>query len=112
MANDGVVIPQTADISGDGAMYMKGEEPSLLMLELYAAAEEQGYVKIRLDRAWNPELTGQPWFELGYVYGEVSVRWSHRKSNILFRHRNAEAVETFLQYLADNADFAVLEVRS
>lgn len=107
MSEEGVVVPRSADVGGDGAMYMKGDEGSELMSALYALAADRGYEKVRLDRAMDSESGA--WFELGYVYGEVSVRWSHRARNTLFRRNDDLSRAEFLTFLQDNRDFATME---
>jgi hypothetical protein len=103
---NGVVIPKSADVGGDGPMklFLQGDEAAALIDRLYTQAAELGYTKVRLDRAKH-EPSGA-WFELGYVYGEVSVRWSHRQANTALRHNDESADAQFLTFLQDNQAFA------
>lgn len=86
--------------------HIEGDESAKLIAALHTAAIGKGYEKVRLDRGKHP-ITGD-WYELGYSYGAVGARFSHRRNGVLRRTEGAETL--FAAWLVENARSAAEKI--
>lgn len=94
---NGVVIPpEQASPTGT----MSGDDCAALIRQLRNVGLSKGYEAVRLDRYRHP-LSGD-WFECGYVFGEVWVRFSHQERT-RFRAADPRNVIEFAAALGANA---------
>lgn len=96
MSND----ESTAAPDGETPSYITGDQASLLIHRLHRAALAKGYDRVRMDRGRHP-LT-RDYYEIGYVHGEVSIRFSHTPK-LRFRWDTPRAEVEFSAALSANA---------
>jgi hypothetical protein len=103
--NNGVVIPPEEEAGPTGTM--SGDDAASLIRQFRNVGLSKGYEAVRLDRYQHP-LSGD-WFECGYVFGEVWVRFSHLERT-RFRSLDPRASVQFASALGANARRAFEEM--
>lgn len=95
----GVTIPPEHEAGPTATM--SGDDAAAIIRQLRNVGLSKGYEAVRLDRYQHP-LSGD-WFECGYVFGEVWVRFSHRTDRARFRHLDPRIPVQFASDLGANA---------
>jgi hypothetical protein len=95
---NGVVIPPKPEAGPTATM--SGDDAATIIRQLRNVGLSKGYEAVRLDRYQHP-LSGD-WFECGYVFGEVWVRFSHQ-DRARFRHLDPRIAVEFASSLGANA---------
>jgi hypothetical protein len=90
-----VVIPNDNPI-------LSGEDAEEVIREIDRIMADCGYQQVRMDRWRHPEVMGS-WVERGYVYGEVTVRFSRREN---FRIMRPHQVNSLRRLVTENEEAA------